>query len=377
MYVTHDSLPLLDTASIPQLKNLLPFILARWLVTLTKLGLRLYHEWREERKTHHESEITKTGMPVCNGTAHKNSTSPHANHKRKRLQDGGDTTRDRTDTSRFAEEGLVMECTSCPSRHSDDDPLTESTSSSGGTQNHGCRTSTPSEQQDTRHFENDSGQANVCSLDTSTEDCGTGNRTSGSLVSSTRASKGGQRNATVLGERRMNKGRYGTVESKMAVVNVATGDIVTLDEDDAGSGATPFPPSVSSPSETAAPSHPTTGISTSSPPPVSFPPPVSSPPTASSPPPVSSPPTAGWTQYQQRQLEWALGQYPKFTKDRWDNVSKAVPGKSTVKSELCNREREIESADKFWDSNLVPFPEILMGSISLFTFKLCFCTVCT
>ena len=37
-----------------------------------------------------------------------------------------------------------------------------------------------------------------------------------------------------------------------------------------------------------------------------------------------------WTQYQQRQLEWAIGHYPKFSKDRWDNISKAVPGKSKV-----------------------------------------------
>ena len=44
----------------------------------------------------------------------------------------------------------------------------------------------------------------------------------------------------------------------------------------------------------------------------------------------SSSPTTTWTQYQQRQLEWAIGHYPKFSKDRWDNISKAVPGKSTV-----------------------------------------------
>lgn len=44
----------------------------------------------------------------------------------------------------------------------------------------------------------------------------------------------------------------------------------------------------------------------------------------------SSSPTTTWTQYQQRQLEWAIGHYPKYSKDRWDNISKAVPGKSKV-----------------------------------------------
>ena len=37
-----------------------------------------------------------------------------------------------------------------------------------------------------------------------------------------------------------------------------------------------------------------------------------------------------WTQYQQRQLEWALTQYPKFSTDRWQNIARAVPGKSQV-----------------------------------------------
>lgn len=40
--------------------------------------------------------------------------------------------------------------------------------------------------------------------------------------------------------------------------------------------------------------------------------------------------TGGWTQYQQKQLEWALGKYPKFSEDRWGNVARAVPGKSQV-----------------------------------------------
>ena len=38
-----------------------------------------------------------------------------------------------------------------------------------------------------------------------------------------------------------------------------------------------------------------------------------------------------WTRYQQKQLEWALVQYPKFSQDRWDNIAKAVPGKSKVR----------------------------------------------
>ena len=37
-----------------------------------------------------------------------------------------------------------------------------------------------------------------------------------------------------------------------------------------------------------------------------------------------------WSRYQQKQLEWALVQYPKFAKDRWDNIAKAVPGKNKV-----------------------------------------------
>jgi hypothetical protein len=31
-----------------------------------------------------------------------------------------------------------------------------------------------------------------------------------------------------------------------------------------------------------------------------------------------------WSRYQQRQLEWALVQYPKFAKERWENIAKAV-----------------------------------------------------
>ena len=41
--------------------------------------------------------------------------------------------------------------------------------------------------------------------------------------------------------------------------------------------------------------------------------------------------SSSWSQYQQKQLEWALMQYPKFAKDRWENIAKAVPGKSKVK----------------------------------------------
>ncbi len=39
-----------------------------------------------------------------------------------------------------------------------------------------------------------------------------------------------------------------------------------------------------------------------------------------------------WTQQQQRQLERALTQFPNFSKDRWLNVARSVPGKSQV----CN-----------------------------------------
>ena len=41
-------------------------------------------------------------------------------------------------------------------------------------------------------------------------------------------------------------------------------------------------------------------------------------------------PSLSWSRYQQKQLEWALVQYPKFAKDRWDNINKAVPGKNKV-----------------------------------------------
>ncbi len=53
---------------------------------------------------------------------------------------------------------------------------------------------------------------------------------------------------------------------------------------------------------------------------------------------------SGWSQYQQKQLEWALGHYTREKGDRWDKVAKAVPGKSKVHvngflcavlSELC------------------------------------------
>ena len=40
--------------------------------------------------------------------------------------------------------------------------------------------------------------------------------------------------------------------------------------------------------------------------------------------------SSSWSRYQQKQLEWALVQYPKFAKDRWENIAKAVPGKSKV-----------------------------------------------
>ena len=40
--------------------------------------------------------------------------------------------------------------------------------------------------------------------------------------------------------------------------------------------------------------------------------------------------SSSWSRHQQKQLEWALVQYPKFAKDRWDNIAKAVPGKNKV-----------------------------------------------
>lgn len=45
--------------------------------------------------------------------------------------------------------------------------------------------------------------------------------------------------------------------------------------------------------------------------------------------------SSSWSRYQQKQLEWALVQYPKFTEERWEKIAKAVPGKSKVKIYLC------------------------------------------
>ena len=42
--------------------------------------------------------------------------------------------------------------------------------------------------------------------------------------------------------------------------------------------------------------------------------------------------SSSWSTYQQKQLEWALVQYPKFAKERWENIAKAVPGKSKVRN---------------------------------------------
>ena len=42
--------------------------------------------------------------------------------------------------------------------------------------------------------------------------------------------------------------------------------------------------------------------------------------------------SSSWSRYQQKQLEWALVQYPKFAKERWESIAKAVPGKSKVKN---------------------------------------------
>ena len=45
--------------------------------------------------------------------------------------------------------------------------------------------------------------------------------------------------------------------------------------------------------------------------------------------------SSSWSRYQQKQLEWALVKYPKFAKERWENIAKAVPGKSKVKIYSC------------------------------------------
>ena len=38
----------------------------------------------------------------------------------------------------------------------------------------------------------------------------------------------------------------------------------------------------------------------------------------------------GWSQCQQKQLEWALSHYGKDVEERWEKIAKAVPGKSKV-----------------------------------------------
>ena len=43
----------------------------------------------------------------------------------------------------------------------------------------------------------------------------------------------------------------------------------------------------------------------------------------------------GWSQNQQKILEWALAQYPKGTAERWDKIAEHIPGKS--KSECVAR----------------------------------------
>ena len=45
--------------------------------------------------------------------------------------------------------------------------------------------------------------------------------------------------------------------------------------------------------------------------------------------------SSSWSRYQQKQLEWALVQYPKFAQERWENIAKAVPGKSKVRNYSC------------------------------------------
>ena len=47
--------------------------------------------------------------------------------------------------------------------------------------------------------------------------------------------------------------------------------------------------------------------------------------------------SSSWSRYQQKQLEWALVQYPKFAMDRWDNIAKAVPGKNKVCTYLSSQ----------------------------------------
>ena len=41
-----------------------------------------------------------------------------------------------------------------------------------------------------------------------------------------------------------------------------------------------------------------------------------------------------WTQFQQKQLEWALARYPKFSEQRWLNIAKTVPGKTQVGTKI-------------------------------------------
>ena len=43
-----------------------------------------------------------------------------------------------------------------------------------------------------------------------------------------------------------------------------------------------------------------------------------------------------WSQFQQRQLEWALAKFPKFSEERWLNIARAVPGKTQVSVYTCS-----------------------------------------
>ena len=245
-------------ASVPQLKNILPLILARQLFKLASFFWRRYQEWREGKKTqqevvfvasvcwessrqskrktrqNRESETVEKETPVCNGSENRDSPGT----KKRQHQDSG-TTKVQIEMNTCRRSNGHMRNTNKPQRG---------------------HKAVPSKEKHARNFEEAGVEVTVYSQ---TELAGA--RESDILDTSLQYS-------TVPVKRGISNGGCNTVGN-----NESAADVISQDSEE-----------------------------------------------------FSSSPTTTWTQYQQRQLEWAIGHYPKFSKDRWDNISKAVPGKSKV-----------------------------------------------
>ena len=249
------------TASVPQLKNILPLILVRQVFKLALFCWRWYRQWREKKKTQNdvvivasvswessrqskrkmrqdrESETIETETPVCDGSQNRNSPRTYRGTKKKRHQDGG-TTKDQTEMNTY--------------RQSNGHVLTTNKPQCG-------HKAVPSREEHDRKFSEEAGVKPTLYLQIE-------------LSEKHSAKESDLLETTVLVKRRINNDGCKTVGNNESAADLDC-------EEDVES---------------------------------------------------SSSPTTTWTQYQQRQLEWAIGHYPKYSKDRWDNISKAVPGKSKV-----------------------------------------------